>query len=114
MEKIEKQRKENDKIDADKSIKTCESDDVDINFDCNIRPPLRSCSSSSSCSDWKKSSVPVDSSSLVEEEETYKKIMQPLQYGETEHLSGYHYMQHLTTNNMGSALKTRIKRLVST
>ena len=114
MEKIEKQRKENDKIDIDKSIKTCGSDDVDMNSDYNIRPPLRSCSSSSSCSDWKNSSVPVHTSSLVEEEDIYKKIMRPLQYGETDHLSGYHYMQHLASNNMGSALKTRIKRLVST
>ena len=99
-----------------------------MNIDFNIGPPQHStsnsgCSSSSSSSgssNCKNRSVPVDasssssSSSYEEEEEIYKKVMQPLQYGDTDELSGYHYISNLAHTNMGVWLKTRIKRLVST
>ena len=108
-----------------------------MNIDFNIGPPQHStssngCSSSSNgssssssggsssgSSNCKNRSVPVDassssSSSYEEEEEIYKKVMQPLQYGETDELSGYHYISNLAHTNMGVWLKTRIKRLVST
>ena len=109
---------------------------MDMNIDFNIGTPQHStssngCSSSSSSSsssgsgsgssNCKNSSVPVDASSssssslsYEEEEEIYKKVMQPLQYGETDELSGYHYISNLAHTNMGVWLKTRIKRLVST
>ena len=70
-----------------------------------------SSSSSSSISSKKKGDTLSTSSSR--EEEAYIKLMLPLQYGETERLSGYHYSQQLKSN-MGKTLKTRIKRLVST
>ena len=70
-----------------------------------------SSSSSSSISSKKKGDTLSTSSSG--EEEAYIKLMLPLQYGETERLSGYHYSQQLKSN-MGKTLKTRIKRLVST
>ena len=37
--------------------------------------------------------------------------MSPLQYAETDSLSGYYYVEELKKDNMGATVKSRIKRL---
>jgi ubiquitin-protein ligase len=62
-------------------------------------------SSSSSSSSSNSSSTSNDN------EAEYKAKMLPLQYGENDVLSSYHYRANLLTSNMGSNVKSRVKRL---
>ena len=51
------------------------------------------------------------SSSSLSAEAEYALAMSPLQYAETDSLSGYYYVEELKKDNMGATVKSRIKRL---